>query len=60
MCDGLPSNWSPVPPVELPCGRKIGDGQPVFIVAEVGQNHTATPTRPCESSRPFMTPAPMR
>ena len=39
MCDGLPWGWSPLPPVELADGRKIGDGQPVFVVAEVGQNH---------------------
>jgi sialic acid synthase SpsE len=25
--------------IELPNGRKIGDGQPCFIVGEVGQNH---------------------
>ena len=25
--------------IELPNGRKIGDGQPCFVVAEIGQNH---------------------
>jgi sialic acid synthase SpsE len=25
--------------IELPNGRKIGDGQPCFIVGEIGQNH---------------------
>ena len=26
-------------PIELPNGRKIGPGEPCFIVAEIGQNH---------------------
>ena len=25
--------------IELPNGRRIGDGEPCFIVAEIGQNH---------------------
>ncbi len=29
-------------PIELPGGRKIGPGEPCFVVAEIGQNHNGS------------------
>ena len=29
----------PLPSVEIAPGRQIGDGEPCFLVAEIGQNH---------------------
>ena len=33
------SERKPLPPIVLPSGRKIGDGELCFVVAELGQNH---------------------
>ena len=34
--------FDPLPNIELPSGRAIGDDQPTFVIAEIGQNHNGS------------------
>jgi len=39
----MTGNRSPDPTITLPGGRRIGPGEPCFVVAEIGQNHQGDP-----------------